>query len=86
MIFRASDKAVSQNGNLAMTARKPAIFRWSEEAEANHVREWAELDRGSSNKAARPEACGPRADQSHRRRPLLSRVLALFGRRNSEIA
>ena len=82
MIFRGSDKALSQYGNLAMTARKPAILRWSEEAEASHVREWAALDRGSSNSAARPEACDPRTDQSPRRRPLLSRVFTLFGRQN----
>ena len=65
-----------------MTARKPATLRWSEEAEANHVREWAALDRESSNKTARPEACDPRADQSPLRRPLLSRVFTLFGRQN----
>jgi len=82
VIFRGSDKAVSLHGNLAMTARKPAILRWSEEAEANHVREWAALDRGSSNTAARPEACDPPADQSPLRRPLLSRVFTLFGRQN----
>jgi hypothetical protein len=82
MIFRGSDKALSQYGNLAMTARKPAILRWSEEAEASHVREWAALDRGSSNKAARPEAYDPPADQSPRRRPLLSRVFTLFGGQN----
>jgi hypothetical protein len=82
MIFRGSDKAVSQNGNLAMTARKPATLRWSEEAEANHVREWAALDRGSSNNTARPEVCDPRTDQSPRRRPLLSRVFTLFGSQN----
>jgi len=82
MIFRRSVNAVSQNGNLAMTAWKPAILRWSEEAEANHVREWAALDRGSSNNTGRPEACDPRADQSSRRRPLLSRVFTLFGRQN----
>jgi hypothetical protein len=82
VIFRGSDKAVSLHGNLAMTARKPAILRWSEEAEANHVREWAALDRGSSNKAVCPEACDPRADQSRRRRPLLWGVFTLFGRQN----
>jgi hypothetical protein len=82
VIFRLSDKALSQHGNLAMTARKPAILRWSEEAEANHVREWSALDRGSSNKGARPEACDPRADQSPLRRPLLWGVFTLFGRQN----
>jgi len=81
MIFRVSDKAVAQHRNLAMTARMPAILRWSEEAEANHVREWA-LDRGSSNKTARPEACDPPADQSRRRRPLLWGVFTLFGRQD----
>ena len=82
VIFRGSDKALSQYGNLAMTARKPAILRWSEEAEASHVREWAALDRGSSNSAARPEACDPRADQLRRGRPLLWGVFTLFGRQN----
>jgi len=82
VIFRGSDKALSQHGNLEMTARKPAILRWSEEAEANHVREWAALDRGSSNAAVCPEACDPPADQSALRRPLLSRVFTLFGRQN----
>jgi hypothetical protein len=82
MIFRGSDKALSQYGNLAMTARKPAILRWSEEAEASHVREWAALDRGSLNSAARPEVCDLRTDQSPRRRPLLSRVFTLFGGQN----
>ncbi len=65
-----------------MTARMPAILRWSEEAEANHVREWAALDRESSNKTARPEACDPPADQSRRRRPLLWGVFTLFGRQD----
>jgi hypothetical protein len=70
---------------LAMTARKPAPLRWSEEAEANHVREWAELERGSPNQAASPEIClGPS------RRPLysfglFSRLRILLRRHNSQI-
>jgi hypothetical protein len=36
-----------------MTMRKPTLLRWSEEAEANHIREWAELDHGAPDRAAR---------------------------------
>lgn len=45
---------------LAMTGRKPIFLRWSEEAEANHMREWAELERGMPSRAARSEICSGR--------------------------
>jgi hypothetical protein len=35
-----------------MAARKPTPLRWSEEAEASHVFEWATLEHGSPTAAA----------------------------------
>jgi hypothetical protein len=68
-----------------MIVRKSATLRWSEEAEAHHVREWAKLERAAQNNAARAELCAPRPHSS-RRWPAFSRLLSLFGRQTSEIA
>jgi len=38
-----------------MAARKPRPLRWSEEAEASHVSEWAALEHGSSIAATLPD-------------------------------
>ena len=52
MICRARDGAVPPDWELAMAARKPTPLRWSEEAEASQVFEWATLEHGSPNPAA----------------------------------
>jgi hypothetical protein len=39
-----------------MAARRPTTLRWSEEAEAHHVREWAELERGALSRLG---VCAP---------------------------
>jgi len=63
---------------LAMVVRKPTHLRWSEEAEANQVRQWAELDAGSPSQAIPPAtAVVPR--RHPRYRPgLLPRLRGLF--------
>ena len=68
-----------------MTVRKPTILRWSEEAEANHVREWAELDRDVLNRAARPAVCSGRPHRPARLSALVARLKAILGSDNPEI-
>jgi hypothetical protein len=68
-----------------MTVRKPTILRWSEEAEANHVREWAELDRDVLNRAARPDVCSGRPHRPARLSALVARLKAILGSDNPEI-
>jgi hypothetical protein len=43
-----------------MAARKPRPLRWSEEAEASHVSEWATLEHGSPTAAAPLYICSAR--------------------------
>jgi hypothetical protein len=68
-----------------MAARRPTTLRWSEEAEAHHVREWAELERGALSRLGRRGVCAPPRRALPGWSAFLSWWLTLFGRQNSEI-
>ncbi len=68
-----------------MTVRKPTFLRWIGEAETNQVREWARLELGALNKAARPGEFTPRPHRPNSWPALLSRWRSMFGHRSSQI-
>jgi len=65
-----------------MAARRPTTLRWSEEAEAHHVREWAELERGALSRLG---VCAPPSRPLSGWPTFLAWWLTVFGRQNSEI-
>jgi len=83
-IFRARE-AVPLDGELAMIARKPTILRWSEEAEASHVREWVALERRAPIAAARPTISSSRPPYSARPTGVLFRLRSLLRRATAQI-
>jgi hypothetical protein len=64
-----------------MTARSSPTLRWSEEAEAKHVLEWAELDCGVVNRGVQPDVSSGATDRQ-RRSASLSFWLRTLLRRN----
>jgi hypothetical protein len=70
---------------LAMTGRKPTILRWSEEAEANHMREWAELEGAALSEAGRPEFRAGQCPSSSDGAGPFSRFWVLLRGRNPRI-
>jgi hypothetical protein len=67
-----------------MTVRKPTTLRWSEEAEANDVREWAELDGGALNRGSRSNTSSRRPHRSLFS-ALVARLRTLLRSQNPEI-
>jgi hypothetical protein len=49
-----------------MTTWTPTLLRWTEEAEARHVREWAAFDREQACAVARSTAETPQTDRLRR--------------------
>jgi hypothetical protein len=62
-----------------MTAKKPTLLRWTEEAEAEHVCALATLEREPQNAAARPVAFASPPFSTRRRPALLPRLLSWLG-------
>ncbi len=62
-----------------MTAKKPTLLRWTEEAEAEHVCALATLEREPQNAAASPVAFAPQPFSTSRRPALLPRLLSWLG-------
>ena len=69
-----------------MALRKPTLLRWTEEAEAHQVCEWAELERDGLDSALQLRQCVPPPSRSRRLPVLLRRLGTIFGRRNPQIA
>jgi len=61
-----------------MTAKKPTLLRWTEEAEAEHVCALATLEREPQSAAARPAAFASQPFSTRRRPALLPRLLSWF--------
>jgi hypothetical protein len=68
-----------------MAARKPTPLRWSEEAEASQVFEWATLERGSPTPAAPIYICSAKPARPLRPSDVLCWFRRVLRRANLQI-
>ena len=69
-------------GEFAVTSRNPTFVRWTEEAEAKHVCEWAELEQTCD----RSDIDTERSRGSDERLSFLRRLRCMFGNQTVQIA
>jgi len=69
-----------------MALRKPTFIRWTEEAEAHHILEWAGLDSGSRDGPPRPSQSDPAPRLYRWPARLVYRLRTILGRRTTRIA
>jgi hypothetical protein len=69
-----------------MAIGRPTFLRWTEEAEANHIREWAELESDGHDNVFWLRERVPTPPRSNRRPALLCRLRTIFGRPKRQMA